>query len=39
MPGEREVRRAERATLIRRQRREQFMEAVRRREVENTEAA
>lgn len=38
-PGEREVRRAERATLIRRQRREQFMEAVRRREVENTEAA
>ncbi|WP_196300319.1 hypothetical protein, partial [Streptococcus pneumoniae] len=38
-PGEREVRRAERATLIRRQRREQFMEAVRRRDVENTEAA
>lgn len=37
-PGEREVRRAERATFIRRQRCEQFMEAVRRREVENTEA-
>lgn len=39
-PGEREVRRAERASVIRRERREAFMEAVRRRrETETAEVA